>query len=145
MTNSSHQLEGGILDWRQRRAFEDHLPWVLKECERLGLFQTRMLRFTQMFFYDFNEQEQGTRAGQLSGASSSRRAARVYLLSGKQLQSTCGILDSWYWFVDDNRGLFNKKLGKRKQEPQDLGAYKRPDERFEASLLMTLKWEKIHR
>lgn len=83
-------------------------PWFIKECETLGLLTTRMPRFSQLFFHDFEGWEVHEAKGQDLGGSVSRRAAEAYLRSGVRLQSTCGISDIWYWYVESNRDLFTK-------------------------------------
>jgi hypothetical protein len=59
-----------------------------------------------MFFYDFSDEEIAANKGQLVSASTSRRAAEAYLRSGVRLQSTCGISDVWYDYVESSRHLF---------------------------------------
>jgi hypothetical protein len=71
----------------------------MEECESLGLFATRMPRFSQVFFYDFSDREVRDNLGQ--GPTASLRAAEAYLSSGVRLESTCGISDIWYHYVED--------------------------------------------
>jgi len=50
------------------------------EYDRLGLFQTRMPRFSQMFFYNFGEREVVQELGQLRiGSVVSHRAIEAYV------------------------------------------------------------------
>ena len=78
-----------------------------KECDRLGLFQTRMPRFSQVFFYDFEGQEVAQESGQSrNGRVVSCRAAEAYIKSSVQLESSCGISDMWYRYVELNAGKF---------------------------------------
>lgn len=65
-----------------------------------------MPRFSQLFFYNFSYEETERLAGQSSTGSASRRAAYAYLQSRIQLESTCGISDVWYQFVESNRALY---------------------------------------
>jgi hypothetical protein len=139
-----HQLEGDALDHRRRAASKDLPDWLFDECERLGLFRTRMPRFTQLFFYDFTREEQSNQVGQFSATRSAKRAASAYLCSGKRLESTCGISEIWYEYVEDNRCLFEKKREGHtvKQEPRY--PYDRIDRFCKENLLRDLEWQQMH-
>ena len=78
----------------------------IQECEALGLFQTRMPRFTQLFFHDFCGREVALEIGQSETFSCRQRAAKAFLTSGARLESKCGLSDIWYHFVETNRHLF---------------------------------------
>ena len=79
------------------------------ECTELGLFNTRVPRFSQLFFYDFEEAEIYDRAEQSNGPSCSSRAAQSYIRSGKRLYSKCGISEIWFNCVENNENLSNNK------------------------------------
>lgn len=77
------------------------------ECDGLGLFATRIPRFTQLFFYEFTEDEIFELEGQPEGGLTSWRAARAYLdSSGIRLESTCGISEVWYRYLENHEQLF---------------------------------------
>ena len=61
-----------------------------------------MPRFSQLFFYNFDDEEMAQGAGQKLDGSVSWRAARTYVRSGIRLQSTCGISDIWYNYIEAN-------------------------------------------
>ena len=82
--------------------------WLIQGCDVLGLFQTRMPRFTQLFFHDFSEDEKTLEIGQSSSPSSSLRAAKAFLESGVRLESKSGLSDVWYHYVETNRHLFEE-------------------------------------
>lgn len=103
----SSQAQGVIYDRRRRLDFAFNPGWFVEECDRLGLFTTRMPRFTQLFFYNFSEAEFMASKGQPEDTNvASWRAARAYLRSGVRLQSMCGISDVWYRYVETHRELF---------------------------------------
>jgi hypothetical protein len=66
-----------------------------------------MPRFSQMFFYEFEEWEVTKGLGQSkNGSVVSRRGAGAYVRSGVRLESSCGISDVWYRYVELNAGRF---------------------------------------
>lgn len=85
-----------------------------QECAALGLFEARAPRFSQLFFH--NSTDSGTvqplhveTLGQSKTATAvSRSAAQAYLRSGVRLQSSCGMSDSWYSYVESNADLFTQ-------------------------------------
>ena len=86
---------------RRRNEFREKPSWFIEECEALGLFQTRMPRFPQLFFYDFSEEEVCQKEGQCQdGALASRRAGMTYLKTNMRLESKCGVSEVWYWCLD---------------------------------------------
>lgn len=90
----------------RRNEFNGVPSLVEDECERLGLFTTRLPQFSQLFFYNFHDSEIYANTGQLCPASDSRRAAEAYIRSGTRLESTCGISEVWYLYVEKNLSLF---------------------------------------
>jgi hypothetical protein len=95
-----------VLDERRRVQLGGAPTLVQRECERLGLFKTRLPRFAQLFFYDFDDGEVATQAGQLVTSKASQRGGKAYLRSGARLESKCGISDVWYWYLAQNKALF---------------------------------------
>ena len=89
-------MNGTIQDQRRRAAYRNNPAWFIEECEALGLFTVRMPAFAQVFFYKFTTGEISNQADQPTSSSSSKRAAEAYLISGIQLESTCGVSDVWY-------------------------------------------------
>ena len=101
-----------------------------------------MPRFSQLFFYDFHRSEVAGAGGQEAGGAVSRRAAEAYLKSGVRLESTCGISDVWYWYVESNRDLFDETTflptGTRPLHPHM--------EPYQVVLVYTpFPWELLHR
>lgn len=73
----------------------------------MGLFETRMPRFSQLFFHDFSEAEICQKQGQSHiGPTVSHRAGMAYISSGIRPESKCGISDIWYYYVERNPGPF---------------------------------------
>lgn len=123
-------MQADHLDRKRRFEFAD-LPRKFKdECERLGLFQTKMPRFSQLFFHEFSDAETFTRSGQTTapGSATPIRAARAYLKSRKRLESSCGISDIWYRYVELNAGIFVENPPKPSDFPSLASAYHRLDE-----------------
>jgi hypothetical protein len=77
-----------------------------QEFERLGLFKTRVPRFTQLFFHDFYKHEVTMQIGQSFTPAVSRRAAKAFPASGARLYSKCGLSDVWYYYVETHQHLF---------------------------------------
>jgi hypothetical protein len=99
-----------MLDLRRRNAFKEKPSRFTEESRTLGLFQTRMPRFSQLFFYDFSEEEVCQKQGQLgSGLLASERAATTYLDSNVRLESKCGISDVWYWCLEQSARLYGEE------------------------------------
>ena len=108
------QAQGKLLDHRRRAKFEAKPTGFLKESERLGLFQARLPGFSQLFFHNFSEREVMERQGQSNtGGVVSRRAAEAYLRSGVRLESSCGISNVWYSYVESNARLFGQPTNPR--------------------------------
>jgi len=80
---------------------------VKEECQRLGLFTSRLPQFSQLFFYDLHDWEVYFNGGQHCLPLDSRRAAQAYIQSRTRLESTCGISEVWYLYVEKNLHLFN--------------------------------------
>lgn len=111
MRNISHQFQslGKLLDRRRRAKFSAKSVQFKEECELLGLFQARLPGFSQLFFHSFTEQEvEWKQAQSEAGGVVSRRAAEAYLRSRVRLQSSCGISDLWYNYVESNATLFHQ-------------------------------------
>lgn len=131
---------------RRRKIRFSHTPnSFARSCERLGLFQTRMPRFKQLFFHEFHEHEVVLQIGQSLTSLCSRRAAQDYLASGARLESKCGLSDVWYHYVESHRHLF--------EDPgtlQSLSAdhcdhpHPRLDERHAPAIYSVLDWYKRH-
>jgi hypothetical protein len=163
-TSHPFQAQGKLLDDRRRARFL-RKPVLFKEkCEQLGLFRTRLPGFSQLFFHDFSKLEVYQRKGQTqTGGVVSRRAAETYLRSGVRLESSCGISDVWYSYVEHNIHLF------REPEPPtapsspavfsgisslsdlstipllpSLSPHPRPDIQEMETIQSSLNWHKIH-
>ena len=119
---------------------------LLKECESLGLFTTRMPRFKQLFFYNFAEGEIWRCMGQATTSSSSRRAAEAYLRSGVRLESTCGISDAWYRYVETHQNLFQDSTAEDTLVPRPKPSHPRPQlDNWQAGVMWnTFQWKQIH-
>ena len=82
---------------------------------------------------------------QLVTSSSSLRAAKAYLLSGVRLESTCGVSDTWYRYVESCQALYGDgntpvlPLQQRIHHPRP-----RPDRPHEKYLWSIFQWEKMH-
>jgi hypothetical protein len=101
------QLQGTGFDKRRRAQFSTKPTWFINECEMLGLFQTRMPEFTQLFFHNFTERKVQQEKGQsLVGGIVSRRAASEYFRSRVQLKSKSAVSEIWYHFLETNSSLF---------------------------------------
>ena len=79
----------------------------MEECNKLGLFNTRIPRFSQLFFYNFTEDEISQRTGQPSCLSCCSGTARSYLCSEKRLYSKCGISEILFNYMWNNQNLYN--------------------------------------
>lgn len=96
---------------RRRSDFGEKPSWFVEECNALGLFRTRTPRFSQLFFYDFSEEEVLQKQGQPEdGAKVSRRAATAYLSSRVRLESKSGLSDVWYWCLERGSGNPRRSL-----------------------------------
>ena len=102
------QAQAEFLDQRRRLRFANQPHALRAECEQLGLFRTALPRFSQVFFYEFDNKEITAEVGQSmeSKLPAPVRAARAYLQSGRRFQSSCGISDIWYHHVELNAGKF---------------------------------------
>lgn len=101
------QTQGRLLDTRRRAKLSEKSAAFMGEAESLGLFRTRMPRFSQLFFYKLTDEEGKRGIGQTrTGAGEARRAAEAYIQSGIRLESSCGISDVWYHYVESNAHLF---------------------------------------
>jgi hypothetical protein len=138
---SSHSLrliqyQANVLDSRRRTLFDSLPKWVLKECHKLALFDTRLPQFSQLFFHDFSAGEIAARSGQISLSTASLHAAKGYLKSWITLESTCGISSIWYNYVQVHWPLLlnDKRTGK---PPVNLSY----PGKFDG---VVREWEKIH-
>lgn len=100
------QVQGQAYDQRRRLKSDRMSKESIEECERLGLFRTRLPRFTQLYFYDFQDHEVKLQFGQSLTSTSSSRAGKAYLLSGTRLESKCGLSDVWYSYVESSWFFF---------------------------------------
>jgi len=124
-----------------------------QECAALGLFEARPPRFSQLFFYNFTDSETNQLLGQSeSGGAVSRRAAEAYLLSGVRLESSCGMSDAWYNYVESNSRLFTRpdpldppSLSRSPLfPPSQPSPHPRPNSQQLESIGSTLNWRKVH-
>lgn len=116
----------------------------IQECEILGLFQTRLPRFTQLFFHDFEEHELTLSSGQSLTSTSSQRAARAYLLSGIRLESKCGLSDAWYSYVEAHSFLF-QEIGRTPLKRSLVHPYPVLSPEDAATVYKSFTWEKQHK
>jgi hypothetical protein len=141
------------LDKKRRLRFATQPNRFKAECEQLGLFQTRMPRFSQVFFYEFTGPEVLAEAGQSMEPSFSApaRAAKHYLKSGRRLESACGVSDIWYHHVESNAGRFMPQppplsdLPTISDLPPPSSACPRPDEDQIRSREGMFQWQRFHR
>jgi hypothetical protein len=140
-------VQAEFLDEKRRLRFASQPDRFKVECERLGLFQTRMPRFSQMFFYKFTDQEVLAEAGQSMDPafSAPARAARYYLKTGRRLESACGISDMWYHYVDSNAGAFLRQRPTLSDLPPPASVYPRPDKDQIATREVMFDWKRFHR
>jgi len=124
-----------------------------QECAALGLFEARPPRFSQLFFYNFTDSETNQLLGQSeSGGAVSRRAAETYLLSGVRLESSCGMSDAWYDYVESNPKLFTRSDPLNPPSlshsplfpPSQPSPHPRPNSQQLESIGSTLDWRKMH-
>ena len=93
----------------RREILFDPMPTLLyQECTGLGLFTTRMPRFSQLFFYHFNREQLALGLGQYVSIHNSNffRSGRAYLKSGHRLESKCGLSVVWYDYVEARQDDF---------------------------------------
>jgi hypothetical protein len=120
--------------------------------------------FSQLFFYDFSEPEVEQRQGQSgTGGVVSRRAAKAYILSGVRLESSSGISDVWYSYVEHNAHLFRESKHSTTPSsvaissgpngplnlptfplPPSLSPHPRPDIQEMETFQSSFNWYKIH-
>ena len=105
LTHNCFQVQAILFNKRRTHLFADKPTEFKEECAALGLFETRLPRFSQFFFYDFTDWELPLGQSE-SGGAVSRRAAEAYLRSGVRLESSCGMSDIWYNYVESNAKLF---------------------------------------
>jgi hypothetical protein len=106
------------MDLRRRSDFADRPSWFLQECEALGLFQTRMPRFPQLFFYNFSEMEVVEKQGQSSlGPSVTQWSSMGWLLSHPRLESKSGMSDVLYWHLEGSFDKNQKRMHVRRRQP----------------------------
>ena len=99
------------MDVRRRSDFADRPPEFLQECEALGLFQTRMPRFPQLFFLNFSETGVIGKEGQSPlGPSATQWGCMDWLISQPRLESKCGMSDVLYLHLERVAGHPDKKL-----------------------------------
>lgn len=141
------QSQGKLLDNRRRDEFGPKLVQSRDECEQLGLFRTRMPRFSQLFFYNFDQWEVERREGQsMAGGVVSKRGAEAYARSGARFESLCGISDIWYHYVESNLELFG---GRNIQDIPVIPApalHPRPNDKDmrELGRRFETEWFKVH-
>jgi hypothetical protein len=132
---------------RKRKLRFGGLPRELKaECEQLGLFQARMPRFSQIFFYDFSDLEvlREFRQNTHPEHPAPVRAAKAYLRSGRRLESSCGISDIWYRHVELNAKHFVRNPPNPPKLLTPASAYPRPDEDQIRTREPMFEWEAFH-
>lgn len=116
----------------------------MEECHALGLFQTRLPRFSQLFFHNFSQSEEALRFGQSLTHSVSRRAAISYLKSGVRLESKCGISDVWFEYVEAHRGIFESLDPPSSFTPPPPGPHPRLEPTHALPLSDTFPWLDQH-
>ncbi|KAF9778846.1 hypothetical protein BJ322DRAFT_1024725 [Thelephora terrestris] len=107
-------------------------------------FFTRLPRFTQLFFHDFEEHELTLSSGQSLTSTSSQRAARAYLLSGIRLESKCGLSDAWYSYVEAHSFLF-QEIGRTPLKRSLVHPYPVLSPEDAATVYKSFTWEKQHK
>lgn len=142
LTPGVSQAQGEVLDRRRRGRFLHAEDSFIENCTPLGLFQTKMPRFDQLFFHDFLKHEVVLQLGQTTTSVSSQRAARTYLMSGVRLESKCGLSDVWYHYVDSHRYLFEVST----EESPSVDDYPHPrlDKRQASAIYDAFEWYKQH-
>ena len=110
------------MDLRRRNDFADKPFWFLQECGALGLFQTRMPRFPQLFFYDFPENEVAGKQGQSPlGPSATQWLSMGHLTSHPRLESKSGMSDVLYLHLEGTAGPLDRSqestYERRRQPP----------------------------
>lgn len=95
------QFQGGILDIRREARFTSMSTLCFSECQGRGLFDTRMPRFSQLFFYKPDKKEAALSIGQPSRSVALLFAARWYLKSRVRFESKCGISDVLYHYLEE--------------------------------------------
>ena len=134
-----------MLDERRKVQLGDASDLVQQECERLGLFETRTPRFSQLFFYNFDDDEVATRAGQLLTIKASQRGAKACLRSGARLESKCGISDVWYSYLLQNKALFaHPDSPPPTQEPATTGPRAYSEFHHLPHIYDTFRWKEEH-
>ena len=138
-------MEGNFLDKKRKAKFSSKSTGFIRECERLGLFQTRMPRFSQVFFHNFNSRGFKEGSGQSRmGSIVSRLAGEAYVLSGARLESLCGISDVWYRYVESNAGQFKKQGRQTIDFSASLPIYLHADGKDLDEMEGLFDWEKWH-
>ena len=107
LAHNHFQVQAGLFDKRRARLFAYKSIEFKKECTALGLFEARLPQFSQLFFHNFTDSETELLLGQSeTGGQVAHRAAEAYLRSGVRLESSCGMSDIWYDYVESNAKLF---------------------------------------
>ena len=113
------------------------------ECEGLGLFQMRMPRFSQI--YNFGEREVLQELGQSrTGRVVSCHAAEAYVKSGVHLESSCGISDVWYRYVELNAAKFGGLDSQAARFSSSTSTHPRPNEKQMEAVGGVFDWKKLH-
>jgi len=138
-------VEGNFFDKKREAKFSSKSTGFKKECERLGLFRTRMPGFSQVFFYNFDSLEFKEGSGQSRmGSVVSRLAGEAYVQSGVWLESSCGISDVWYQYVESNTGQFTKQGRQTIDFSASLPVYPRADGKELKAMGSLFNWKKMH-
>ena len=134
-----------VLDERRQVQLRDTSNLVQQECERLGLYKARTPRFSQLFFYNFDDGEVATRAGQLLTIKASQRGAKAFFRSGARLESKCGISDVWYSYLSQNRALFARPDSlPPTREPATPDPHPRLEFQHLPPIYGTFRWKEEH-
>jgi len=143
---TKHQSQGRILDLRRRNDFREKPSWFIEECGNLGLFETKMPRFSQLFFYDFSVEEICEKEGQLAGGRLLlRRAAAAQGNSNVRLESKSGISEVWYRCLEGKPETSGKESTSLEQNGK-LRLLKQPGLRVDHMELFINKlgWVELH-
>ena len=147
--SSAHkpQAQADFLDQKRRLRFANQPHELKAECEQLGLFRAALPRFSQVFFYEFDNKEIIAEVGQSMESKSPApvRAARAYLQSGRRFQSSCGISDIWYHHVESNAGKFMEHPPRLPDLSPPPSVYPVPDEDQIREREPMFEWAAFHK
>lgn len=133
------------MDLRRKNDFANKPSWFLRECEALGLFQARMPRFPQLFFYQISQAEVAEKQGQLPlGPSATQWSSMGWLASHPRLESKSGVSDVLYWQLENMVRSLNKEQGStRSRRTQAPSPHPRLDPEYSWIFTRRFKWIEV--